>query len=116
MKATSYLVIGTIAASALAGTVVYASQSGERDRAALPEYGLPTISLAQAVAIAERHAQGQAIEAEFEQHDGRGFYEVEVATARNLIEVKVDSGNGNVVDDKADRDDADADEEQRERS
>jgi len=116
MKTPYYLAIGTLAASALAGTLVYASQYGERDRTALPEYGLPTISLAQAVAIAERHAQGQAIEAEFEQRDGRGFYEVEVATARNVVEVKVDSDNGNVIGDRADRVDDDADQDKRDRS
>ncbi len=116
MKTPHYLAIGTLAASVLAGTLVYASQYGDRDRSAVSEYGLPTISLAQAVAIAERHAQGQAIDAEFEQHDGRGFYEVEVATARDVIEVKVDSGNGNVIDGEANHVDADADEDKRDRS
>ena len=115
MNKTNYLVIGTLAASALVGSLVYASQYGEGDHAALPTHGLPPVSLSQAVAIAERHAPGQAISAELEERDGRAFYEIDVATAGDVIEVKVDGGNGSVIGDKADHADTDADEEKRDR-
>jgi hypothetical protein len=115
MKPTNYFVIGTLAASALVGSLVYASQYDDGDHAALPAQGLPPISLTQAVAIAERHAPGHAISAELEERDGRAFYEVAVATAGDVIEVKVDVGNGRVLGDKADHADTDADEEKRDR-
>jgi len=116
MKATSYLVIGAIAAPALAGTLAYASQYGERDQAAFPEYGLPTISLSQTVAIAERHAQGPAVGGELEHSDGRSLYEIDIASNGRVIEVKVDAGSGSVIGEKTDHVDTDADEDKRERS
>lgn len=115
MKTTHYLVIGTVAASALAGTLVYASQYGERDRAAIPERVLTPISLSQAIAIAERHAEGPAVGGELEQSDGRPVYEVDVATGGRVIEVKVDAGNGSVIGVKTDHADDGGDGEKRAR-
>ena len=115
MKTTHYFVIGTVAASALAGTLVYASQFGERDHVALPERGLTPISLSQAIAIAERHAEGPAVGGELEHSNDRSFYEVGVAANGRVIEVKVDAGNGSVIGVKTDHSDADSDEERSDR-
>jgi uncharacterized membrane protein YkoI len=116
MNTMRYAVIGTLAASALVGTLVYASQSNDRDHVMVPEQRPVTISLTQAIAVAEQHAQGQALGGELERSDGRGVYEVEVASAGRVIEVRVDAVDGTVIGAKANRSDADAEERQRDRS
>jgi uncharacterized membrane protein YkoI len=116
MNTMRYAVIGTLAASALVGTLVYASQTTDRDHAMAPEQRPGTISLTQAIAVAEQHAQGQAVGGELARNDGRAVYEVEVANAGRVIEVKVDAVDGTVIGAEADRSDDDAAERQRDRS
>jgi uncharacterized membrane protein YkoI len=106
MNMKNYLVMGALAASTLAGAWVFASQHPEGGEAVLRATERPAISLAQAVAIAEQHAQGNAIGAELERDGGSLHYDVEVANAGRTVEVKVDGSNGAVIGvDRDDRDD-----------
>lgn len=102
MNTRRYMVIGALVTSALAGTLIYTSQYGDRDSAALPEHGPEMVSLTQAIVIAERHVSGSARSAELEQADGRALHEVEVATAGSIRKVKVDAGDGSVLGAKPD--------------
>lgn len=117
MNTMRYAVISTLAASTLVGTLVYASQSDDRDHERISEQrSVTTISLSQAVAVAEQHAKGQAIGGELERSDGRAVYEVEVASAGHVIEVKVDAVDGTVIGTESDRSDDDAEERRRDKS
>jgi uncharacterized membrane protein YkoI len=115
MKTNSYLMIGTLAAAVLAGSWAFASQRDDRDDATLAATSPPAISLKQAIAIAEQHAQGNAIAAELERDDGRAHYEVEVAAAGRTVDVKVDVSDGSVIGAEAERARPEADEHKRDR-
>jgi len=115
MKTNSYLVIGALAAAVLAGSWAYASQRDDRDDATRAASGPPAISLSQAIAIAEQHAQGNAISAELERDVGRAHYEVEVATAGRTVDVKVDVSDGSVIGAEAGRALPEADEHKKDR-
>jgi uncharacterized membrane protein YkoI len=68
------------------------------------------ISLVQAVTAAEQHAGGKAAKAELETSQGRQVFDVEVVTAKTVMDVKVDATDGKVlsaVEDAADHDDGD---------
>lgn len=116
MNTMRYVVLGTLAASALAGTLVYASQSGDGDHAMAREQRPATISLAQAIAVAERHARGPAVGGELERSHGRSVYEVDVASNDRVIEVKVDAVDGTVIGVEHDRSDAGTEERRQDRS
>jgi uncharacterized membrane protein YkoI len=103
MNTSSYLMTGTLAAAVLAGSWAYASQRDDRNDAAPAVSGPPAVSLSQAIAIAEQHAQGNAISAELEREDGRAHYEVEVAAAGRTVGVKVDVSDGSVIGAEAER-------------
>lgn len=97
MNTKGYAAIAALAASALAGALVYASQYGGHANIARSEGEQARISLTQAIAVAERHVPGNAVGAELEQRDGRAFYEVEVASAGRTVDVKVDGADGSVI-------------------
>jgi uncharacterized membrane protein YkoI len=115
MNTNSYLTIGTLTAAVLAGSWAYASQRDDRDDATLAVTAPPTISLSQAIAIAEQHALGNAITAELERDDGRAHYEVEVAAAGRTVEVKVDVSDGSVIGAEPERALPEADEQKQDR-
>lgn len=115
MNTNSFLMIGTLATAVLAGSLAYASQRDDRDDAAPTASGPPAVSLSQAIAIAEQHAQGNAISAELEREDGRAHYEVEVAAAGRTVGVKVDVSDGSVIGAEAERALPAADEHEKDR-
>jgi uncharacterized membrane protein YkoI len=115
MNTKSYAAIAALAASALAGALVYASQYGERANTARSEDEQARISLTQAIAIAERHVPGNAMGAELEQRDGRTIYEIEVVGAGRTVEVKVDGGDGSVTGAESERADQNAGEGKKDR-
>jgi uncharacterized membrane protein YkoI len=68
------------------------------------------ISLDAAVGIAEKHVNGKAVRAEYEeQKDGRSVYDVEVKADNAVSDVKVDPDKGAVIASTADQADADND-------
>jgi uncharacterized membrane protein YkoI len=93
-------------AIAAAGTVAYATTgSMENDAMAIAKAKIP---LAQAVTVAEQHANGKAASAEYENSKQGWVYDVEVVSGAKVFNVKVDADKGTVIassEDKADRDD-----------
>lgn len=66
-------------------------------------------SLAEAIATAEQHVGGRAIEASLDDENGGTQFEVEVAKDKTIHKVMVDSATGKLV--KATTDDDDEDDE-----
>ena len=92
-------------AFAAAASVAYASKSIENDAMAIAKAKIP---LAQAVATAEKHANGNAVRAEFENSKQGWIYDVEVVSNAKVFDVRVDADKGTVissVEDKSDHDD-----------
>jgi uncharacterized membrane protein YkoI len=91
---------------AAAATVAYAAESGmENDAMAITK---AKIALAQAVTMAEQHANGKAARAEYENSKQGWVYDVEVVSGTKVFDVRVDGDKGTVIssaEDKADRDD-----------
>ncbi len=66
------------------------------------------VSLQQAVASAEKAANGRAARAEYEQTQAGWAYDVEVVSGTKVFDVRVDADKGSVIssaEDKADQDD-----------
>lgn len=70
------------------------------------------ISLDAAVVIAEKHANGKAVRAEYEKRkDGSWVYDVEVRAGNAVTDVSVDADKGTVLASKADPVDSDDDDD-----
>ena len=65
------------------------------------------ISLADAIARAERHVGGIASKAEYEQHDGRWTFDVDVVKGNKVMEVWVSPDDGSILSAKTEKDDDD---------
>lgn len=91
---------------ATTGAAAYAAKGGmENDALAITKANTP---LAQAVTIAEHHANGKASRAEYENSKQGWIYDVEVVSGAKVFDVRVDADNGTVISsaqDKADHDD-----------
>lgn len=55
------------------------------------------ITIGQAILIAEKEVGGEAVEAEFEEENGRVYYDVDVRTRNGKIEVFIDPEDGAVL-------------------
>lgn len=62
------------------------------------------IDAAQAIVIAKDRVKGQAVELEFDEDDGRGYYEVEIHTSDKEYELRINADSGKVVETDRDRD------------
>lgn len=94
-----------VLALAAVGSAAYAAQTVEDDAMAIAKAKIP---LAQAVTVAEQHANGKAARAEYEKSRQGWVYDVEVVSGAKVFDVKVDADKGTVIssaEDKADRDD-----------
>ena len=98
---TQLSAIAVAVAMAASGAVAYAAGGGqENDALAIAN---ARISLTQAVAAAEQHANGKATHAEFE-HSRQGWiYEVEVVSGAKVFDIKVDAEKGTVIASQEDR-------------
>lgn len=61
------------------------------------------LNAAQALVVATDKVGGQAVELEFDEDDGRGYYEVKVYTSNKEYELKVDANSGRIVESEVDR-------------
>lgn len=90
----------------VAGAAAYAAKGGmENDALAITKAQIP---LAQAVTVAEQHANGKASRAEYESSKQGWVYDVEVVSGAKVFDVRVDADKGTVIssaEDKADHDD-----------
>ncbi len=104
MKRNFYLTaVAVLSATAVGG--VYANSSADNDALASTD---ARISLTQAIRAAEQHVGGKASRAEYEHHQGRWVYEVDVIKGKQVIDVAVNSTSGAIiaaVEDQTDRDD-----------
>ena len=92
-------------ALASAGAVAYAANTTENDALALANAKVP---MAQAITVAEQHANGKAARAEYERTVTGWAYDVEVVSGTKVFDVRVDANTGAIlssVEDKADHDD-----------
>ncbi len=97
-----------LALAALCATAIgsaYASDTYVNDAFAVES---AKIGLTQAVTAAERHVGGTASRAEFEKHDGRWVFDVEVVKGKKVMDVKVDSRSGKIIATTEDDSDDDA--------
>jgi uncharacterized membrane protein YkoI len=69
------------------------------------------ISRAKAVSIAQSRVPGRVIDVDFENDDGRAYYEIEIRGKRNKHEIKVDANTGRIISNKVDYDDDDDDDD-----
>lgn len=102
MHRRKVLILGIVAASALAGSVVYGSEHWNEEQNEVRALAQAKISLVQAIETAERHAGGKATSARLEDEDGKVVYEVEVIGSDKATQVKVDSRDGKVLSARAD--------------
>ncbi|HQR88373.1 MAG: hypothetical protein B7Y81_02330 [Caulobacter sp. 32-67-35] len=89
-------VAALISAAAIGGVAVAAnarSEKGERDEIAAVNGA--RVSLAQAVAIAERQGSGKAMEVSFDDESGRNW-EVEIVSGDRVATYAVDAASGDV--------------------
>ncbi len=99
-----YTKIGLIAVTlAATGIGAYAAKNMENESATLAQ---AKVSIVQAIATAEQHANGKATRAELEQSKAGLTFDVEVLSGTKVFDVKVDADKGTVIssaEDKADR-------------
>ena len=105
MKRSTSLTAAAAVAVATAGTIAFAAQEKENDALGVLN---ASVSLVDAINVAQQHASGRAARAEYE-HSKQGWvYDVEVVSGRKVFDVRVDAAKGTVissVEDKMDRDD-----------
>jgi uncharacterized membrane protein YkoI len=100
------IILGTTAIAAMAGTAFADNvKSRDNDAAAIAK---ARISLGAAVTTAEKHVQGKAVRAEYEQQKGgQWVYDIEVAGPSGVFDVKIDADKGTVLAATVDTVDAD---------
>ena len=101
LRVTKIAVVATVIAAA--GGIAYASKGIENDAFSIAS---AKISMTQAIAAAEQHANGKAARAEYEQTKAGWAYDIEVVSGTKVFDVKVDADKGTVIssaEDKADR-------------
>lgn len=99
-----YTKIGLISVTlAATGIGAYAAKNMENESAAVAQ---AKVSIVQAIAAAEQHANGKAARAELEQSKAGLTIDVEVVSGTKVFDVKVDADKGTVIssaEDKANR-------------
>lgn len=95
-----YYLAAFISLALMAITTVYAGvTSSENDALSVTS---AKISLAQAATAAEKQVGGQAARAEYETYKGKGIFDVEVVKGCDVMNVKIDPTNGNILSVEAD--------------
>ena len=74
-----------------------ASTSAFADRVDMEKMQALKVGLTDAIATAEAHVNGKALEAEFEDNSFSPEYEIDVYTTTHKYEVTVDASNGEVT-------------------
>lgn len=100
MNRKTYLVaLATLATATAIGTA-FAAKSTENDALAITG---AKIDLMQAISAAEQHVGGKAARAEYESHNGRMVFDIEVVKEKSVMDVTVDASNGKVIEAVADK-------------
>lgn len=106
MATKTTILMGALIALGTAGAFAYADSETKHENDAIAELAKTKVSLSQAVTVAEQHVSGKASRAALEDEHGRLVYNVEVASAKKVMDVKVDSIDGKVISAKPDKADA----------
>jgi len=104
MNSRKALILGTLAATALAVPLAYAASRMNEEQNEAQGLAQAKISLVQAIQVAEQHIGGKAASARLEHEHGKFVYEVEVLRGEQATDVKVDIADGKVLSAKADED------------
>lgn len=100
----------TACAALLLTTALASAETTTKDANDAGPIASAKISLDTAIGIAEKHANGKAVRAEYEkQKDGSWVYDVEVKADAAVSDVKVDPDKGTVIASKVDQADDDDD-------
>jgi uncharacterized membrane protein YkoI len=83
---------GMTAVAALA--TVYVHRVAEDEAAAIAK---ASVSLAEAVSIAEKHVGGKAVRAQYADQHGQWVFEIEVVKGKGAMDVTVDAATGKVL-------------------
>lgn len=104
MKITGKTLTATavLLAAAISSGTLYASGVFSGNKAA--EFAQSRISATQAVEAAQSETGGRAVEVGFKHKNSQSYYEVEVLTANEAREVRVDAASGKVLDSKVEKD------------
>lgn len=91
------LIIGNLAAGLiLTGGIVGVAVADTKDKQAVTE--APTVSMIQAIEIANTQVPGIVLEAELENEDGTTIYEIEIVKADGVeMEVEINAESGEVL-------------------
>jgi uncharacterized membrane protein YkoI len=104
MKRTRLAAAALIAAASAAIALAAAPRHPNQDDLAIAS---ARISLSDAIAVAERHVGGIAAKAEYEKHDGRWTFDVDVLKGNAVTEVWVSPDDGSILSAKPEGDDDD---------
>jgi uncharacterized membrane protein YkoI len=103
MKSRKIVVVSVLAIAA--ATTAFAAESPKGSGAdEAVAYGQVKMTLADAIALAERQTGGKAVEATLEQEHGTVSFEVEIMKDRAFQKVTIDARSGQVVSTRADHD------------
>lgn len=91
MTRTRFLAAALVAGALAMAGAVYAWEDDAVGRTA------PAVSITQAIATAEQHGNGRAVEAELERGAHGPYYEVEVVGRDGVREIHVDATDGKVL-------------------
>ncbi|MEP2979104.1 MAG: PepSY domain-containing protein [Lentilitoribacter sp.] len=91
------LIIGNVAAGLiLTGGLVGVAVADTKDKQAITE--APTVSMIQAIEIANTQVPGIVLEAELENEDGTTIYEIEIVKADGIeMEIEINAESGEVL-------------------
>ncbi|MDO5705868.1 MAG: PepSY domain-containing protein [Paracoccus sp. (in: a-proteobacteria)] len=100
MKRKIVTLMGTamLSAAALTGGIAWAGSSDDKAESALLQNAPHDI--AAAIRAAETASGGKAVAAEFEEKDGKGYYEIDLVAHDKLVEVKIDAATGQATETK----------------
>jgi len=103
MKSRRIVVVSVLAMAAATAALAGESRQGSEAHEAVA-YEQVKMTLADAIALAERQTGGKAVEATLEQEHGTVSFEVEIMKDRAFQKVTIDARTGQVVSTKADHD------------
>lgn len=103
MTTKTTILAGMLIALITGGTLAYANPGAKHENDAIAELAKARISLSEAITTAERHASGKAVHATLEDKNGRPVYDIEVASADKVMDVRVDGADGKIISAKQDK-------------
>ena len=110
MKPRKIVVVSVLAMAAATTAFAAESRQGSEAHEAVA-YEQVKMTLADAIALAERQTGGKAVEATLEQEHGTVSFEVEIMKDRAFRKVTIDARTGQVVSSNADREEEDGEQD-----